>query len=247
MTAGIAYLLLDVDVRTAILLGAVASSTDAAAVFAVLRRLPFRGRLRATVEAESGFNDPPVIILVTVVTSSAWARLGGGRRDRQIALPAGARRGRRLARRPGRRVCSVRSALPASGLYPLATLGIAFLAYAVAGVAGASPFLPIYVTGLIARQLAAAAPAPPSASSRRWPGWRRSACSSCSACWPARPPARTRCRSALVVGTRAHVRGPAAVGGAVRHRRSGCRCATRRSSAGPACAAPYPSCWRPSR
>ena len=34
-------------------------------------------RLRATVEAESGFNDPPVIILVTVVASSAWAEANG--------------------------------------------------------------------------------------------------------------------------------------------------------------------------
>ena len=76
ITGGLVYLLLDVDVRTAILLGAVASSTDAAAVFAVLRRLPVRGRLRAAVEAESGFNDPPVIIIVTVVTSSAWAEAG---------------------------------------------------------------------------------------------------------------------------------------------------------------------------
>ena len=43
----------------------------------MLRRLPIRGRLRATVEAESGFNDPPVIILVTVVASSAWADADG--------------------------------------------------------------------------------------------------------------------------------------------------------------------------
>jgi cell volume regulation protein A len=48
VTSSLAYWVLDVDVRTAILLGAVASSTDAAAVFAVLRRLPIRGRLRAT-------------------------------------------------------------------------------------------------------------------------------------------------------------------------------------------------------
>ena len=75
--------------------GGGASSTDAAAVFAVLRRLPIRARLRATVEAESGFNDPPVIILVTVVTSSAWdrrRRAGDRRADR---LPA-------RAGRPGR-------------------------------------------------------------------------------------------------------------------------------------------------
>ena len=72
MTTTLVLLVLDVDLRTAILLGAVASSTDAAAVFAVLRTLPVRGRLRSTVEAESGFNDPPVIILVTVVASESF-------------------------------------------------------------------------------------------------------------------------------------------------------------------------------
>ncbi|QSR30124.1 K+/H+ antiporter [Nocardioides sp. S5] len=149
VTSGLAYLLLDVDVRTAVLLGAVVSSTDAAAVFAVLRKMPVTGRLRAVVEAESGFNDPPVIILVTVVTSSAWNEAGvvgvGGQILYQLvvgallgALVAGA--GQWLL---------VRSALPAAGLYPLATVALTFLAFAVAGVAGASPFLAIYVAGLV--------------------------------------------------------------------------------------------------
>ena len=41
-----------------------------------------------------------------------------------------------------------RSALPSAGLYPLATLAFAMLAFAVAGVAGGSPFLAVYVAGL---------------------------------------------------------------------------------------------------
>ena len=49
---------LDVDLRTAILLGAVASSTDAAAVFAVLRRMPIRARLRATRRGRVGLQRP---------------------------------------------------------------------------------------------------------------------------------------------------------------------------------------------
>ncbi|HQR25426.1 MAG TPA: potassium/proton antiporter [Nocardioides sp.] len=148
VTSSLVYLVLDVDVRTAIILGAVASSTDAAAVFAVLRRLPVRGRLRAVVEAESGFNDPPVIILVTVVTSSAWGEAGvagvGGQVLYQLA--AGVAIGFVVAR-AGVWVL-VRSALPASGLYPIATLAIAFLGFAVAGLAGASGLMAIYVTGL---------------------------------------------------------------------------------------------------
>ena len=148
VTGGLVYLLLDVDVRTAILLGAVVSSTDAAAVFAVLRRMPVRGRLRAVVEAESGFNDPPVIILVTVVTSSAWTDAGVAGVGGQVLyqLVTGALVGLVVAR-AGQWVLG-RSALPSAGLYPLATVAIAFLAYAAAGVAGASPFLAIYVAGL---------------------------------------------------------------------------------------------------
>ncbi len=148
VTSSLVYLLLDVDLRTAVLFGAVASSTDAAAVFAVLRRLPIRARLRGIVEAESGFNDPPVIILVTVVASSAWTDATGlgilGRVGYQLAL--GVAVGFLLAR-AGRWVL-LRSALPASGLYPVATLAIAFVAFAVAGLAGGSPLMAIYVAGL---------------------------------------------------------------------------------------------------
>lgn len=148
VTSALAYWALDVDVRTAILLGAVASSTDAAAVFAVLRRLPIRGRLRATVEAESGFNDPPVIILVTVVASSAWAESGALGILGQVAyqLVVGVVLGFLVAR-AGLWLLT-RSALPASGLYPIATLAIAFLAFAISGVAGASAIMAIYVAGL---------------------------------------------------------------------------------------------------
>ena len=148
VTAGLSYLLLDVDLRTAVLLGAVVSSTDAAAVFAVLRRLPIRGRLRAAVEAESGFNDPPVIILVTVVTSDAWNQASalamGGRMAYQLVV--GAVVGVAVAW-AGQWMLS-RSALPSAGLYPLATVATLFLAFALGGLAGASPFLAVYVAGL---------------------------------------------------------------------------------------------------
>lgn len=154
ITGGLVYLILDVDVRTAILLGAVASSTDAAAVFAVLRRLPVKRKLRSVVEAESGFNDPPVIILVTVVTSSAWSEAGVAGVATQIAyqLVLGVVVGFVVARIGG--WVLMHSALPSSGLYPLATVAIAFLAYAVAGLISASPFLAIYVAGLVLGNLA---------------------------------------------------------------------------------------------
>lgn len=148
VTTTLVLLFLDVDLRTALLLGAVASSTDAAAVFSVMRSLPVRRRLRATVEAESGFNDPPVIILVTVVASDAWDGSPGldllGVIGYQLVV--GVLIGFTVAR-AGTWVL-VRSALPSSGLYPVATLSIAFLAFAAGGLAGGSALMAIYVAGL---------------------------------------------------------------------------------------------------
>lgn len=148
VTGTLAHLILDVDLRTAVLLGAVASSTDAAAVFAVLRSMPLQRRLRAALEAESGFNDPPVIILVSVVASDAWSESGavsiGGAMLVQLVLGAGLGL---VVARVGQWVLA-RSALPSAGLYPLATVAFAMLAFAVAGVAGGSPFLAVYVAGL---------------------------------------------------------------------------------------------------
>src|SRR3978361_2169748 len=53
----------------AVLLGAVTSPTDAAAVFSVLRRVPLPRRLTGVLEAESGLNDAPTVVLVTLVSA----------------------------------------------------------------------------------------------------------------------------------------------------------------------------------
>jgi cell volume regulation protein A len=148
ITAAVSYLVLPIDLRTAVLLGAVVSSTDAAAVFSVLRRLPLRRRLGATLEAESGFNDPLVIILVTLVISDGWEQANPLLALAQVVyqLVAGAAIGLLVARIG--EVVQRRSALPSVGLYPIATIAIALFAFAAAGVAGASSFMAIYVAGL---------------------------------------------------------------------------------------------------
>src|SRR5215213_5591012 len=64
----VAHVSLDLDWRLALLYGAVLSSTDAAAVFATLRRLRLPPRLVATLEAESGMNDAPVVLLVVLLS-----------------------------------------------------------------------------------------------------------------------------------------------------------------------------------
>lgn len=149
VTFALTYLLLDVSVRTALLLGTVVASTDAAATFAVLRRLPLKRPTRAALEAESGFNDPPVIIIVGVLASTSWHSASplGLMGNALYQLAGGAAIGVAMAL-VGRWVLS-RIALPTSGLYPLAVLAIALGAFAVAGSLGASSILAGYVAGLV--------------------------------------------------------------------------------------------------
>jgi cell volume regulation protein A len=63
------HLLLSLDWRMALLWGAVLSSTDAAAVFSVLRALKVSPQLAGALEMESGINDAPVYIAVVLLAA----------------------------------------------------------------------------------------------------------------------------------------------------------------------------------
>lgn len=149
VTSLLVYWLLDVDVRTALIFGAVASSTDAAATFAILRRVPVVNRVRQTLEAESGFNDPPVIVLIAVVISDAWFALSpaGLVLDAAYQLVMGALVGAIIAVTGG--LLLRLAALPASGLYPIGAVAVGVVAFAGAGAIGASGLLACYIAGLI--------------------------------------------------------------------------------------------------
>ena len=117
VASSIAMLVLGVDLRTGILMAAMVSSTDAAAVFAILRRLPLRSKVRTTLEGESGFNDPPAIIIVTVVVSDAWNQMSvtGMLANGLFQLTAGALIGAAVAM-VGQAFLH-RISLPSAGLY----------------------------------------------------------------------------------------------------------------------------------
>nr|WP_066374046.1 potassium/proton antiporter [Herbidospora mongoliensis] len=140
---------LGLDWRSAMLLGAILASTDAAAVFSVLRRLPLPPRLAGTLEAESGFNDAPTVIIVVMLSQvsepmpTVWNVLGTSLWE----LTAGAAVG--CAVGPIAAYALRRVALPASGLYPIAVLAVAFIAYSGAVSLHASGFLSVYVATLI--------------------------------------------------------------------------------------------------
>jgi cell volume regulation protein A len=149
VVAAVAHLLLGVELRTAVILGSVVASTDAAAVFSVLRRLPLRARVRASLEAESGLNDAPVVVLVELASSDAWETatpwaFGG---IVLFELVVGAAVGL-VAGWVGRQLL-VRAALPSAGLYPLATVGLVLVAFAAANALHASGFLAAYLAGLV--------------------------------------------------------------------------------------------------
>ncbi|HET6213849.1 MAG TPA: potassium/proton antiporter [Micromonosporaceae bacterium] len=143
------HYLLGVDWRLALLYGAVLSSTDAAAVFSTLRRLRLRPRLVATLEAESGMNDAPAVLLVVLLSTDG---LGGHPWWQELLLiayelAAGAVLGASVGWL-GAWVLR-RAALPAAGLYPIATIGLTVLAYAAGAVLHASGFLAVYVAGVV--------------------------------------------------------------------------------------------------
>ncbi len=149
VVAGLAHLVLDVDVRTAVILGSVVASTDAAAVFSVLRRLPLKARIGATLEAESGLNDAPVVVLVVLASSDAWGRTSvlEGLGIVVLELLGGALLGVVIGRL-GRELLA-RAALPSAGLYPLATVALCLLAFASGEALHVSGFLSVYLSALV--------------------------------------------------------------------------------------------------
>ena len=147
-----AHFVLDVSWTRALLVGAVLASTDAAAVFSVLRRVPLPRRLTGLLEAESGFNDAPVVILVLALAAQAspggshspwWqvvliavAELAGGA---CIGLLIGYGGGQLM-----RRIAS-----SSSGLFSIGVVSLTVLAYAAAALAHTSGFLAAYLSALM--------------------------------------------------------------------------------------------------
>jgi cell volume regulation protein A len=152
LLAGGAYLL-GLPLPIALLVGAVVSSTDAAAVFAVLRGagINLRRRVGLTLELESGLNDPLAIILTLAVAD--WAVRGAARTPMDFAIDAIAQASIGGGIGAGVGLVSAfvlpRLRLRAAGLYPAFTLAVACLAYAVPTLLGGSGFLAVYVAGVV--------------------------------------------------------------------------------------------------
>jgi len=154
-TAGLMTLgarLLGLSWQEGMLIGAVVSSTDAAAVFSVLRGggLKLRRRVGSILELESGLNDP-LAVLLTVSLTEGFA-LGRGPSIHllwqvPLQLAVGAALGAALGL--GGRLLLRRLELHAGGLYATLTLAIGLLSFAVPTLLFGSGFLAVYVAGMV--------------------------------------------------------------------------------------------------
>lgn len=155
VTAGVvgvaAAAILDVPVEVGLLLGAIISSTDAAAVFAVLRsrQAGLRGGVQPTLELESGANDPMAALLtitmIEVITGDGGSPLGITVLL-VVQLVIGALVG--LAVGWLARALVNHLSLGTDGLYPVLTLAMALGSYAGAALVGGSGFIAVYLCGL---------------------------------------------------------------------------------------------------
>jgi cell volume regulation protein A len=145
-----ATVLLGLSPLHGLLLGSILASTDGAAVFAVLRGSALPPRLVHTLEGEAGLNDPVAVLLV-VGFVSVLTKPGYGALDMAglfvNELGVGALAGLLVGRGAAQAMHRLR--LSGSGMYPVATIATAAIAYGAAETLHGSGFLAVYLAGLM--------------------------------------------------------------------------------------------------
>ena len=149
MTGLAAHSLFDLTTLEGLLLGAVIASTDSAAIFSVLRGSSIERKLARTLEAESGFNDPVAVLLVLGFIE--WIQTPDyGIADMALLvveqLSIGALVG--FAVGTGAVLAFRKAQFSTTGLYPVASIATAALAFGAADELGGSGFLAVYLAGL---------------------------------------------------------------------------------------------------
>ncbi|WP_408009169.1 potassium/proton antiporter [Pseudalkalibacillus sp. A8] len=154
LTSGIvavfAKFILGLGWTEAILFGAIVGSTDAAAVFAVLKGQNINDRVGTTLEAESGSNDPmavfltiAVIELITIPQINIIKLIGSFFVQMGLGLILGYLFGKLSV------AALNRINLDSSGLYPLFAISFALLTYGVTAFMNGSGLLAVYVLAII--------------------------------------------------------------------------------------------------
>jgi potassium/hydrogen antiporter len=141
--------LFDLSTLEGMLLGAILAPTDAAAIFAVLRGSTLRRKLARTLEGEAGFNDPVAVLLVLGFID--WIQdpdyglvdmVGALVVELGVGLVVGVALGWAAVQ------AFRRLRLETGGLYPVASLTVAALAFGATEAIHGSGFLAVYLAGL---------------------------------------------------------------------------------------------------
>lgn len=152
LTGLFAALMLHLPLLEGLLLGAVVSATDAAAVFTVLRAksVGLTGNLTPLIELESGSNDPMAVFLTVGITSlltsevlSPWALVP----MLVIQMALGAALGYGMGKLGTFALNHL--GLEYDGLYPVFTVALVLLIYGTATLVGGNGFLAIYLAGVV--------------------------------------------------------------------------------------------------
>lgn len=163
-----ATLLLDIDWRQGVLLGSIVGSTDAAAVFALLKRsgVTLNERVETTLEIESGMNDPMAVYLTLMMIGLALATAPPGAGDVADALWQLVRQfgmGAAAGVAAGLLLAKAMHKLPVAdpGINALLIASFGLSVFAAAGWAGGSGFLAVYLLGMVlSKRVAGRAAAP---------------------------------------------------------------------------------------
>ncbi|MER2997303.1 potassium/proton antiporter [Pontibacter populi] len=147
------WLISDFTLLEGLLLGSIVSSTDAAAVFSILRskNIGLKHNLRPTLELESGSNDPMAYFLTVSLTfmvvnegeASIWSLVPMFFLQMSIGAVMGIAMGRIMA------WVINRITLQQEGLYPALSLGMLIFTYAFTAVINGNGFLAVYIAGVI--------------------------------------------------------------------------------------------------
>ena len=157
LTAGLialpAHLLLGLDWPMALLVATTLSSTDAAALFILLRvgGITIRVRVRSTLEIESGTNDPVAASLSLALVGLLGQHHAGGGLQMVADLARQLAGGTILGILGGTAIVVVVNRIRLEqGLYPVMVMGLAVAVYALTNLSGGSGFLAAYLAGLVA-------------------------------------------------------------------------------------------------
>jgi len=153
VTAAGAHLILGIDLLQSLLFGSIVASTDAAAVFLLLRQrgVKIRPLMSNTLEVESGINDPMAIFLtLTFVTMLSNPESGNLATAAAIGFVQQMGIGAVMAYLGGKVLIWLLDRIEMdSGLYPIIALSGGLLVFGATNMMGGSGFLAIYGTGLI--------------------------------------------------------------------------------------------------